>query len=180
MLVVSAPHCSIRPFAKFNTLDLGPEIALDLLPIEPSNLDTGVIPDSSSVTTIHLSLPSFGSSNNPPDRDNGDVLQEWLPAFQQCFQFTLRSLSFPSPSGLYLVHGPNVDLEADTRESVMAILNSGLPIPKSPSIQMEDAELGYPEDARRQEREERGWWSLRFQQVLREMQRQEVPLVFMS
>jgi hypothetical protein len=173
--------CSSLPWeavVNSNIPDLGPEIVLDLLPIEPSELDTGVIPDNSPVTTIHLAVQSFGSSNKHPELDNDGVLQEWLSAFQQCFQFTLRSLSFPSPSGRYLVHGPNVDLEADTRESVMAILNSGLPIPKSPSIQMEDAQLGYPEDTRRQEREERGWWSLRFQQVLREMQRQEVPLVF--
>jgi len=50
--------------------------------------------------------------------------------------------------------------------SVSAILASGLPLPKSPSTQM--AEQGA--DPAQQEREARGWWTIRFQQVLREMQ----------
>jgi hypothetical protein len=33
---------------------------------------------------------------------------------------------------------------------------------------------GKRNDPKQQEREERGWWSLRFQQVLRELQRENV------
>lgn len=64
----------------------------------------------------------------------------------------------------------------------MDILNTGLPLPKSPSVQLKDNDrLGArdgPSDADR-EREERGWWTLRFQQVLREMQRQD-PMLSLS
>lgn len=37
-------------------------------------------------------------------------------------------------------------------------------------------EHGEKEDRAQGEREERGWWTLRFQQVLREFQREEVPV----
>ena len=125
------------------------------------SLDTGVIPENSRSRTVRFSFldDTFPQSQNR---------QEWLAAFEQCFQFTLRSLSFPSPSGL-----PSVDLELDTRQSVLSILASGLPLPKSPSIQLDDSVNGQASDAKQLEREERGWWSLRFQQVLREMQRQD-------
>ena len=97
-------------------------------------------------------------------------------AFVRCHAYTLRSLSFPSHTGAYLPHGPHVDLEGDTQKSVVAILNTGLPLPKSPSVQGEQMDrlrtMGRISDTD-QEREERGWWALRFQQVLREMQRQD-------
>lgn len=92
---------------------------------------------------------------------------------QSCSNFTTRSLSFPSNSEKYLAHGPGADLETDTKNSVLSILASGLPLPKSPSIQIEEAILGDAPNGAQQEREERGWWTLRFQQVLREMQRRE-------
>jgi hypothetical protein len=79
-------------------------------------------------------------------------------------------VSFPSNSSYYL-HGPNTDLALDTEQSILSILASGLPLPKSPSAQIEVAAKHY-EDDKQQEREERGWWSLRYQQVLRELQRQ--------
>ncbi len=61
----------------------------------------------------------------------------------------------------------------------MEILNTGLPLPKSPSVQISD--MGRTNLIRTisevdKEREERGWWALRFQQVLREMQRQDPML----
>ena len=71
----------------------------------------------------------------------------------------------------------------------MDILNTGLPLPKSPSLQLRDnqrlridvsknTEGRDGSDADR-EREERGWWTLRFQQVLREMQRRD-PMLSLS
>jgi serine/arginine repetitive matrix protein 2 len=65
-----------------------------------------------------------------------------------------------------------VDLETDTKNSVLAILASGLPFPKSPSIHIEEASQGKAANDQAMEREERGWWALRFQQIMREMQRQ--------
>lgn len=142
---------------------------LDLLPLNPSDLQTGVIPDGNSTEVAQLTL--FVS-----DRTARNKLAS---ALRQCYAYTLRSLSFPTHSGHYLPHGPHVDLEHDTQQSVMAILNTGLPLPKSPSVQLSDMErlrsasTGNESD---QEREERGWWALRFQQVLKEMQRQD-PMV---
>ena len=78
-----------------------------------------------------------------------------------------------SHSGRHLEHGPEVDLEVDTHQSVLSIMASGLPLPKSPSVQLEEVAHGESGNPRQQEREERGWWSLRFQQVLREMQRRD-------
>jgi hypothetical protein len=150
-----------------------PFIVLDVLPVDADSLDTGVIPENSCTKTLRFSIPddSFSDSEGH-GRGNGPVQQEWLAAFERCFQFTLRSLSFPSHTGGYL--GPNADLELDTQQSVLSLLASGLPLPKSPSIQLDERENNGPIIGDKQlEREERGWWSLRFQQVLREMQRQD-------
>ena len=150
-------------------------IALDLLPMDTEDLETGVIPDSVPVASVTLTIPPSSSSGKVFDSASlEDIAAKWLSAFQQCFQYTLRSLSFPSHSGKYLAQGPNVDLDVDSRQSVMAILASGLPLPKSPSIQIEETMLGIAGSIEQQEREERGWWSLRFQQVLKEIQRNEL------
>lgn len=149
-------------------------VTLSLLPLSQDDLQNGVIPDTNSTTSIQLDL-----SSRP-----GEPLQEEergsiCAAFQQCHAYTLRSLSFPSHSGQYLPHGPQLDVELDTQKSVMTILNTGLPLPKSPSIQLTDTKrVGTREVTTEmdREREERGWWTLRFQQVLREMQRQD-PLL---
>lgn len=131
-----------------------------------------------------------------PGEDRANALN----ALRRCHAYTLCSLAFPSHAGTYLPHGPQVDLEADTQRSVMDILHTGLPLPKSPSLQMRDnlrldANKGLGggkstggvegKDAREgrdaagdvdREREERGWWTLRFQQVLREVQRRDPML----
>lgn len=152
---------------------------LILLPLGQSDLQTGIIPESSTAISVTLSFSAA------PEEDRENVLQ----ALRRCQVYTLCSLSFPSHSGTYLPHGPQVDLEADTQRSVMDILHTGLPLPKSPSLQMRDGQrLGIDvnkstggkdgSDADR-EREERGWWTLRFQQVLREVQRRD-PVLSLS
>jgi hypothetical protein len=70
------------------------------------------------------------------------------------------------------------ELEMDARCSLGSILASGLPLPKSPSFQKEEEAKGVVADAVQMEREERGWWSLRFQQVLHEIQRMDIQLIF--
>ncbi|GJE93612.1 RhoGEF domain-containing protein [Phanerochaete sordida] len=153
-------------------------VALSLLPLGQSDLQAGSIPEGSIAITATLSLPA-----NPEERDVA------LQALRRCHAYTLCSLSFPSHAGTYLPHGPDVDLKEDTRQGVEAILLSGLPLPKSPSLQLRDNQRLRIEvskntegrdgsDADR-EREERGWWTLRFQQVLREMQRRD-PVLSLS
>lgn len=144
-------------------------IAISLLALSPTDFQLGVIPEGSAVSTVRISLPQ----GNPESR------ADLLSALKQCYAYTLRSLSFPSHTGSYMPHGPQVDLEHDTQQSVMTILQSGLPLPKSPSVQITDLErlksVGKVSETD-QEREERGWWTLRFQQVLREVQRQDPML----
>ncbi|KAI0683462.1 hypothetical protein BC835DRAFT_1395010 [Cytidiella melzeri] len=145
-------------------------LSLQLLPLKQTDLQSGMIPDERSVVAVSLSSSS---------RTAKDESSTMLDAFRRCFAYTLKSLSFPSHSGQYLPHGPHVDLEHDTQKSVMSILSTGLPLPKSPSIQMGDpgrAGTADPSDDHDKEREERGWWALRFQQVLREVQRQDPML----
>ena len=110
---------------------------------------------------LGLSLSAGG------DDDEGTARQELYSALRKCRQHTVRSLSFPSLPGAMMEDG-----EIDTRQSLVGILSSGLPLPKSPSIQMDEASKGQRRDAIDGEREERGWWTLRFQQVLRELQRE--------
>lgn len=147
----------------------GENLSLELLPLSSSDLQTGVIPEGSSTSIIRISL-------SPEELAARDEISN---ALRQCHAYTLRSLSFPSHTGNFLPHGPHVDLEHDTQQSVMAILNTGLPLPKSPSVQLTDIErLKSASNVNEtdQEREERGWWALRFQQVLKEIQRQE-PMI---
>jgi len=93
--------------------------------------------------------------------------QNWLSAFQESAEHTFRALSFPTQSGKLVATVPGLRLDIDSQTSVSAILDSGLPLPKSPSTQIAERAA----DSAQQEREARGWWALRFQQVLREMQR---------
>ena len=143
-------------------------IVLDLLPVDLENIPSGKIPDSGQVITLLLSVPSMSSSGALLDIPSLSRLRHnWLSAFQECAESTLRTLSFPTQSGKLAAPVPGLAWDCDPQASVSAILASGLPLPKSPSTQMAEQSA----DLAQQEREARGWWALRFQQVLREMQR---------
>jgi hypothetical protein len=152
--------------------DAKSSLVLDLLPMSTTELETGALEPNPTVVPLYLSVPGDTASDSSSTASHR-TQTNWLSTFRQCSQFTLRSLSFLSHSGGRLDHGPEVDLELDTHQSVLAIMASGLPLPKSQSVQLEETVLGESGSARQQEREERGWWSLRFQQVLREMQRRD-------
>lgn len=148
------------------------QIVLDLLPVDIENIATGRIPDSGQVITLSLSVPPVSSSGAQLDMAGLSRLrQNWVSAFQECAEYTLRALSFPTESGRLAAPTPGPGWETGNNNpqtcSVSGIVTSGIPLPKSPSAQM--AEQGA--DPVEQEREARGWWGLRFQQVLREMQR---------
>jgi hypothetical protein len=144
------------------------QIVLDLLPVDLENIATGRIPDNGQVITLSLCIPSVPSSGAPLDMAGLSRLRHnWVSAFQECSEYTVRALSFPTESGKLAAPTPGFVWDSNPQTSVSAILASGLPLPKSPSAQI--AEQG--SDPSEQEREARGWWVLRFQQVLREMQR---------
>ncbi|KAH7102466.1 hypothetical protein BKA62DRAFT_769627 [Auriculariales sp. MPI-PUGE-AT-0066] len=147
-------------------------IALDLLPMAQERGGVNVAPLHSSPFAVF-----FTPYRSTSQRISGRVLDEsariWLQAFEKCFLFTLRSLSFPC-LGDHLAHGPDADLEMDTKASVVSILSVGLPLPKSPSQLIIDNETGRLPDTIEDERAERGWWAVRFRQVLRDLQRQDI------
>ncbi|KAF8583695.1 hypothetical protein K439DRAFT_1203085 [Ramaria rubella] len=148
-------------------------ITLELMPMTPKALQTGLLADGAPSTPVHLTIPEEKlSSADGAFEALTQARAKWLDAFEHCFRFTLRSLSFPSyTAGNSTTSGGTPDLELDTKNSVMSILASGLPLPMSPSQQLSEAKKGRPTDLVQGEREERGWWSLRFQQVLKEMER---------
>ena len=146
-------------------------IGVQVLPVDVDELDSGNLSDSSA-TSLFLHLPNAGNST----QSQSEATRRWWTAFEQCYHFTLRSISFPAHSGKFLAPGADAAQDENTRQTVMSILASGLPLPKSPSVQIEELEKNAVQDASIREREERGWWTLRFQQILHEMQRDELPL----
>lgn len=147
-------------------------ISLDLVPLTSEELERGHANSKGRVLTVSLSRGSSRSSVSEASVQCA-ILKEWLVPLRQCCQHTLRSLSSPSAKG-QLAH---MSKESEISQSVLSILASGLPFPKSPSMQLHSVELGQAGDAEQQEREERGWWSLRFHEVLREIQGREVALL---
>ena len=96
------------------------------------------------------------------------ALEPWLLALRQCSQSTLRKLIFPG------YQDTCSDQLVDAHLAISSLIGSGLPMPRSPSGQF--AQIGGGTEESRflgDEREERGWWSLRYQQVFREFQRQD-------
>ncbi|KAI0764172.1 hypothetical protein BD413DRAFT_680504 [Trametes elegans] len=144
------------------------QVKLKLIPIPPDQLDTGITVENTTPTSVTLSCP-------PSDASAADSVA-LLRALRKCHHHTVRGLSYPSLPAVI-----TDDLELDTRQSLVGILSSGLPLPKSPSMQFQDgAQAQDGGDHTRGEREERGWWTLRFQQVLRELHRESVPISLAS
>lgn len=134
--------------------------------------NTGIFSNGTSAIPVYLAIPDEKlSATDGVSHALSEAKAKWLEAFDRCFRFTIHSLSFPSYTENPLGNARNADFDSDTKTSVMSILASGLPLPMSPSQQLDEAQKGRPPDLVQEEREERGWWSLRFQQVLKEMQR---------
>jgi hypothetical protein len=130
--------------------DLSSLLALDLVPLDIKSLGEGVLSESASLEVLRLRVPLSSKQ------------EDWFAAFRQSAQLTLRSISI---SGGYLVAAPQgSDTDSDGPQSQR-------PLPKSPSL---IAEYGDSSSPRRQEREERGWWSSCFHQVLTEFQARDV------
>ena len=160
-------------------------IAVDLLPMPQDQPDTGLLSaDASSARPIYLTLPDKSNArlNLAPPQTLADAKDKWVTAFQRCFRFTLRSLSFPLSTRYDEPADGELGSEGHSRSSVMSILASGLPLPKSPSQQLFQSAEGASsvEDIIEGEREERGWWTLRFKQVLREMDQLGDPVMLIG
>lgn len=125
---------------------------------------------SSPFQVVDLMIPRLLPGNSEDSRlDSSEAmaLEPWLLALRQCSQSTLRKLVFPGHQDTCS------DQLVDTHLAISSLIGSGLPMPRSPSGQL--PKIGGTEGDRfiGDEREERGWWSLRYQQVFREFQRQD-------
>lgn len=162
-----------EPNIHFSDQDI---IILDALPVDVNQPNQALPVDNGSLVTFRLSVPSqqstSGSESEKP-HTNQDIKRSWISAFQRCFRYTLYTNSVPS----HPRYDHQLDLALDTHQTVASLLASGLPLPKSPSVQAAEMQDGRDNDPVREEREERGWWSVRFQQVFRELQRQNMALV---
>ncbi|KAF8896881.1 hypothetical protein CPB84DRAFT_1202903 [Gymnopilus junonius] len=135
---------------------------------------------NSAFRTVDLVLPSPRRQTSVAEREQGNIelLQPWLLALRQCSKTTLRKLTFVG-------HGQQDDFflgsdkQYDTRVTVSSLVGSGLPIPRSPSGQFPDSYQEKDGILSGEERQERGWWSLRYQQVFREFRRQDSLLLMM-
>lgn len=130
---------------------------------------------NSTFRTVDLILPlplRQTSGGNRENLGNVELLQPWLLALRQCSRTTLRKLTFVGhdhQDELFL----GSDKQFDTRIAVSSLVGSGLPIPRSPSGQFPDSYQEKDGVLTGEERQERGWWSLRYQQIFREFQRQD-------
>lgn len=131
--------------------------------------------DRSSVFVLHLEVPAPRGEEVDMDEEK----RQWVTAFVRAQRMTVCALSTPGQysSGDHAsCDGMHLDPAVDTHEAVRVLVASGLPMPKSPSMILcvggEGAGAG-GEVQRREEREERGWWAVRFRRVLREVVRRE-------
>lgn len=139
-------------------------MGLQVLPLDIQHIEAGVVADAVA-TSLYIQVPDTLDTHAA----NKNARKRWWEAFQQCYLFTLRSLSFPTHSGRYLTKGPNSSLGQDgERQSVISILSSGQPLAKSPSVLILDART--ENDTPSAERQERTWWAQRFHDVLHDVQ----------
>ncbi|KAJ7086437.1 Dbl homology domain-containing protein [Mycena belliarum] len=132
-------------------------LELDILPLDIKNLGDGVITEGVSLEVLRLRVP--GSSTQE------ELHKTCSAALEKSAKLTVRSIStFPLP-GEYA----DPDRDYDTHQRSV----SRRPLPKSPSLIAQNRP-GDPSSPRKQEREERGWWSACFHQVLKEFQTREV------
>lgn len=149
--------------------------------LEAASLDPEYFNDpcdfkASSFRIVDLLIPPSPATGGQGVEVSDDVFQPWFVALRQCCKNTLRKFTFlGSASQEY--HSLGSDQSFDTQVVVTSLIESGLPIPRSPSGHLPEALDGpRSQTSVGDEREERGWWSLRYQQVFREFQRQDSVL----
>ncbi|KAJ7485151.1 hypothetical protein B0H11DRAFT_2018302 [Mycena galericulata] len=136
------------------TNNTSPLLVLDILPLDFKNLGQSVVSENASLKVLHLRVSPSESPSNIEE-----LHKTWLDAFRQSLKLTLRSISIQG--GCLLTANPDAD--------VPQLSTTQRPLPKSPSF-IAEIHHGDSSSPRRQEREERGWWSSCFRQVLREFQ----------
>ncbi|KAL0067025.1 hypothetical protein AAF712_006014 [Marasmius tenuissimus] len=140
------------------TSDGSDVIEVDVIPVQGNG-----VAGKHQVKTLYLTFPE--STDTTSNRES------WISALRRACKPTLAAMSNPSlnEQERRSMTGLNEALDSHSSRILDTILASGLPPPKSPSMQLGGTEG----DCVKLEREERGWWSMRFQQVLKEMQYEE-------
>jgi hypothetical protein len=144
-----------RVGATFQTLLLvASTIVLDVVPmINPNELQL-----NGSIRTIRLGI------QDTEEAPAADHLQTWSSALSRCQRTTLNLM-------IMTTVGISVSslLGSHSDDKLTSIIRSGMPFPKSPSMQVEGQRVYGDRDGRELEREARGWWSLQFEKVMKEM-----------
>jgi hypothetical protein len=135
---------------------------------------------SDAITSVYLTLPTTSNSrlNLKPADQLTEAKEKWLAALDQAYGYTLRALTFPSLVTEASCNGtPNV-----ARSSVMSLLASGQPLPKSPKQQpgiQTDGDGEHDQDEHN--RLDGHWWSQRFKEILQEIERiQDTPVMLIG
>lgn len=145
-------------------------VVLELLPTHPQVLAKNIILKDATVISVCFALSLKTKTTSQQDLRTP---QMWLSALRKCEQSTISAVTAPVQLGDFVVGDGWTCAEDDLQHPSQAILTTGLPIPKSPSLQFVEANTGKDSEARQLEREERGWWFLRFRQVAQEMRRHD-------
>lgn len=154
----------------------GTVLSLESMALDLEHLNDNGDFRTAGYRTVDFLLPRSQSGNpiqNSSSFDSGETSEQtWILAFRRCCKTTLRKLTFPgvdqSEDSFNLS-----DQTFNTHAAVSSLVASGLPIPRSPSGTFPDMRGGPDNTFTGGEREERGWWSLRYRQVFRELQRQD-------
>lgn len=128
-----------------------------------------------TVCSVYLTLPTTGNArlNLKPTEQMKEARDKWISALDRCYGYTLRALTFPfiaieTPKGSH-------DFGAST---VMTLLASGLPLPRSPSHEEREWDGRVTEENGTEDPE---WWSRKFKDVLRDIERiQETPVMLIG
>ncbi|KIY67037.1 hypothetical protein CYLTODRAFT_16755 [Cylindrobasidium torrendii FP15055 ss-10] len=124
----------------------GQDIKLELLPVlDLRGYSLGSIPRDVGLQVLDLGMAE-------------DDAGEWKESLEAAKKKTEVFVARPA--------GMDYDEKRLQRQYVGELLGAGLPVPKSPSMQME---MDLRSETEREEREERGWWSLRLREVMRDM-----------
>jgi hypothetical protein len=148
-------------------------LSLEAITLDANPFDENTEFRSCPFQVVDLMIPRLQpgdtEDSNKLDCSEAVTLEPWLSALRRCSQSTLRKLIFPGHQDTCS------DQLVDTHLAISSLIGSGLPMPRSPSGHL--PQIGGTEEGSSRflgdEREERGWWSLRYQQVFREFQRQD-------
>ena len=134
-------------------------LSLEAIALDANQFDENTEFRSSPFQIVDLVIPRLLPSDSEDPKMNSSkttmALEHWLLALRQCSQSTQRRLIFPG------YQDTCSDQLVDAHLATPPLIALGLPMPRSPSGRF--TQIGGTAEGRflGDEREERGWWSLR-------------------